>query len=857
MDDFEDEYKEAIEAGQRNLRAKKLLSNWCFHAEFARAPGRGMIEATTGLPIGHMGVQCKFSKKNSMLSWLLEDAAYDFYQNNCKGCPERVPVGIPNIIEFVGPREKAAEERKNKRAKQASERARKHSDRREQRAMLRYELSLEETFVLDLLDELDQEDIARDDPRLEQLADLAPETFTRKVIEHLLPAVLAEHLPYSMPAAKALLRASLEPEEKLSVAVCLLGNDEKSATAVEVVLADAEKLSQDQLNIVLRRFVSMALGPPPIGLHDLFRREPVQLDAAPIRSLFQKRSDDIYVIINTLINDANSLKISAAVEIVLAADDDELLSRHTRSIFAKLMRRRILLPKERRDSRVLHYLRKAASRCLGRFPEDTDEIIQSFLANNDSTGREEAYGTYKSVLKYKHRRQVHIGTAQRIAFSRLLWAAVESPENSMEDAGQFFSYSRDEFAQLAVEHFDVLIGAAATLSEKYEQVGAQRSLDLVDDGFAQLDKSNKLTAIDNLQKSLIEWAAIGAKSKGCEGIEEFLDLYQRLPNHQTQMRANMIIHVSKLLTGVESLTLVLPDWYGALMDESSLVRAYALQAWEAVPYDLVKNFPDLFFESFSVLITDPYVIVHKSAVKSLRRRSFPEEKRILIKRGLWNLIVYYSQKSKQEDFVVDCIDAFSFLCIAPEERKGEIGKILSGILFELEGRALYQAVNQLHYGFADAPGFLKVALKSIQDNYTRRISIDYCVTTILRASKSELQNHVDDIKTAFDALKPFRQEDFSEALLYAAALTKAGNHSTANACFNELLTDIPIEDRNKQWKLEATLVATASAIEHAIGSEEAFLELIEQWKNLLSNLEKENEERAKLQDFPPSFFIED
>lgn len=33
MDDFEVDYKKTIEAGQRNLRTTKLLSNWCFHAE--------------------------------------------------------------------------------------------------------------------------------------------------------------------------------------------------------------------------------------------------------------------------------------------------------------------------------------------------------------------------------------------------------------------------------------------------------------------------------------------------------------------------------------------------------------------------------------------------------------------------------------------------------------------------------------------------------------------------------------------------------------------------------------------------------------------------------------------------------
>ena len=143
MDDLEDSINNAVEAGQRNLRATKLLSNWCFHAEVVRSPGRGMIEAETGLPIGHMGVQCKFSKKNSMLCWLLEDAAYDFYQNNCKACAERVPVTIPNILDFVGPREQAAETRKRAREEEEKVRRQKQIDRQQERAKLRHELSLE------------------------------------------------------------------------------------------------------------------------------------------------------------------------------------------------------------------------------------------------------------------------------------------------------------------------------------------------------------------------------------------------------------------------------------------------------------------------------------------------------------------------------------------------------------------------------------------------------------------------------------------------------------------------------------------------------------------------------------------
>jgi hypothetical protein len=127
----------------------------------------------------------------------------------------------------------------------------------------------------------------------------------------------------------------------------------------------------------------------------------------------------------------------------------------------------------------------------------------------------------------------------------------------------------------------------------------------------------------------------------------------------------------------------------------------------------------------------------------------------------------------------------------------------------------------------------------------------------LKVSPGELLNCVDDIKTGFNALKPFRPEGFVEALLYAAVLTKAGDYSTASDCFLELLADIPKEDRNGHWRLKLDLVALASTIEHSIGSGEAFSELIVRWRSLLTDLEKENGQRAKLRDFPPSFFFED
>lgn len=311
MDEFEDRQEEAIEAGKRNLQAKKLLTNWCFHAEFARSGGRGMIEAATGLPIGHMGVQCKFSKKNSMHSWLLEDAIYDFYQNNCKGCKERIPVDLPNIMNFVSIREEKAEKRKIARDEEERKRKQNQIARQQERIQLRHELTLEETFVFDLLEELDCGDIAKDDPRLEQLANLAPETFTRKVIEHLLPAVLYEHLPYSVHAAKALHKAPLEPDERLKVALYLMSNRDVSPGIIETILANAENLPKDEFLRVLNHFTFIAIGPTPEMSY--WGGDQIRVDAGPIKLLFEKRYVDICSVIEEFIRDADQQKMVHAV----------------------------------------------------------------------------------------------------------------------------------------------------------------------------------------------------------------------------------------------------------------------------------------------------------------------------------------------------------------------------------------------------------------------------------------------------------------------------------------------------------------------------------------------------------------
>lgn len=851
--DFDEEIHSAIEAGESNLRAKALLNNWCTHAEVSRFGGVGMIEASTGLPIGHSGVQCKFSKANSSYSWLLEDSIYDFYQNNCKNCEKRIPVSFPNILEIITPREKAIEERQKQIDNEIKKRKKRQEERKDERALLRFELSHEESFVLDLLDILDQDEVKYDDPRLEELANLAPEIFTENIITHLLNSIFTEQLPYSIHAARALLKADLEPNEKLRVALFLLKNSQEGQLIVDVILSNQDRLVGDEFSRVLHRFTSMAIEDPP-SMHFGYGKEK-EINIQPIRKLAEERAIDIESEIDHLIKDSNPLKKQAAVKILLTLDNNELFFKYSRFVISTLLRRHILLPEERKESSVLYYFRKCALQLLKKLPQHTDTLIQEYLADNNDTVKNESASIYHNTLSSRFNQKPDIGESHRIAFNRLLWIAVNHPEDSMSDAIQFFRYCNEDFQQLAVDKFNDLIGAATILSQKYEDLDAKKIIDVPENFYEKLDQQNKKSSVHNLQGFLIKWAALGAKSRGIEGLNEFLTFYRTIPSTQDDMRGNMITHISELLTGIESLQVVLADWYSALMDESALVRARAVEAWENVPYKLIQNFPHLFFEAFSILLTDQYVIVHKAAARILRRRSFPEDKRYLIKDKILNLVLHYAQNGKDGDFLVDCIDVYGSLCLSSEEMAGGWGKALSNILLKLEDDALYKATNNLSSKFQNAPDFVKVALKSIQSEYTRGISIDRCLSIILQASKSELSNCVQEIKNALTALKPFSNENFAEALVYITALHKSGKYREACACTEELLLSVPVEDRNKQSRLQVALILTALKVEELIHSDKQFSELLEQWHNLLLELKKEHEERTKLSDFPQSIFF--
>lgn len=849
----------AIEAGEKNLKTMELLANWCSHAKVSRSPGRGLIEQQTGLPIGHMGAYCKYSSSESIQTWLLEDAVFVFYQKNCKNCTYRNAVKLPNIMEFIVKRENDIKARDDKIAEQKRLREQAKSKRLEERSILKLSLSNDEINTLNLLDELDNEHIKQDDPRLEELANLAPEVFTRTIIDHLLNSILTTNLPYSTHAARALLKASLQPLERLSVAKFLLNSHIKNDLVIQTILDNNELLISEEFSLILYKFASMAIKDNP-ATEPLFN-ERRKLDLQPIQFLYSKRKDDIKIAIKDLINHSDIDRKRAAVKILLAIDNKEWLLNHSRIIFSLLMRQHLLLQEEDEvsESDFVFYLRESAIKIFQFFPSDADELIQKYLADNSEISKIEAVKIYEKAFETNDENNAFLDESQNRAFKRLLWMAIDAPEISNNEAIGFFNrhYFEDIIYKISSEKFDDLVGAATILTQKINELERKPLLELPSSFWDKVAEDNKWRSVTRLQTSLIHLAAKGAKLKGLKGLHDFLNLYHSLPPNQDRMRGNMIAQISFFIFDVESLQAVLPDWYGALLDESIHVRAAAAAAWEHIPYSAIQNVPDLFFETFALLINDPYVYVHQSAVNVLRRKSFPENKRKFITEPLIKLIFIYLNDKKLERFFVECIDVYASLCLKPEALQGKIGKLLSNMLLKLEGDSLYVAVDKLHYKFKNVPDYIKVALKSLQSDYTRSISIDDCISVIFKASNIEIENATEEIEQTLKNLQPYSDRDFHEVLVCINALNKIGKYGKASEFFESFTQILPKEVRNKTFRLEAELILLALKIEESIKSQNDITELLNTWNSLEADLnkEKQNAKSSKFGNFPAGFFL--
>jgi hypothetical protein len=764
--------EQTIRDGERNKEVATLVHNWCRHAEINRHGGVGLIEQHYNVPIGHMGLRCKHVSGSTMLSWRLEDAAYNFYLEHCKTCKKRQPVGFPNITSFTAQREADADRRQREAEAEKQQIELERNNRHQVRATLKSELGISDTQVLDLIDELDQPDVDSNDKRLEELARLAPENFGSEITKYLHEAAFGNYTAYRDKAAMALLILGQEKSKQLELAVLLLRRYSRHDLPMSIVLENASDLNQHQVHQLTPNFVSIALpSPPSIMMGDHGR----QLDSRPIKILFEKKPDELAKLVKELLNDLDINRIEDGLRALLAIESAELYLTHLRTIIGKLLRRRTQLPNTSTRSDLVHYLRKACAKAFRLHPKAANGVIQSLLLDNDATVKQEASEIYARSMHRRFDTEVRQELFHDVAFPQLINLALANPSAGFENsASQFFVHTKQEYSWLAAKYMDLLIGSAATLSQHMQLIDTPSAIIQPKNGLEELEKSNKRAAIDSLQGAMIAWAAVGASERGPTGVADFIQLYEKLPEEQIQMRANTIAHFGNLMSNAEKMQCVLSSLYRALVDSDAQIRASAAQAIGDTSYRITQHFPNLVFEAYATLLTDPIKWVHKSALRNLRSTSFPEDLKPRVRSALVNLIMAYASERSESAFLVECVDVFARSYCTKEELMGRTGKALCEILERLEDHGLYDSVDKLFTKLINVPGYIRVVLKAMGSDYTRRISTQDCMTALLGTSKEELAKCRPEINATLDVYLPASPFTMRESTILITSLTKAG-----------------------------------------------------------------------------------
>jgi hypothetical protein len=554
-----DRIQEAIENGQRNQKALELLHNWCGHVR-ARKHGRGMVEAMTGLPIGHHFLECPHAPAGGMSAFELCETALDFHDRNCVDCKFRKPMGFPNLSVLLAEREQRRTQQRLEQERAENEQANRLAVREASRQKIRTSLDAVAATTLERIVELDrQEDGA--DQRLIETAKLAPETFTPEIVDHLFQLVESQEYWLVGPALEAVSYLPVDSARLCNAALRALRSFAHMEIGGAIVEKNCAQADPTLIDDALPAVVSLA-NPPSFRFGPGHRREPVM---GPLNALYTHHKDAVRGGLKQMLEQkrAYTAQLAARGLEALIPRDASLASFLVPELVAKLARANRLL--EGLDDEIedaLGDIRNVLVQSFKVDPAKTDQMVQDFLLGASDEGAAELYKIYDEVL-----RDMRFGddkpaiTAHGVAFRRLVVAASDATTQEVERATSgCFHGEPYHLAPIAAKEIDLLLGSAAVLDGKLTALNEQ-PLDKRET--AALERHARQQYLSHLSDSFVSWACISAAKTDLASITSVLGFLRGLPEGSDRLAGKIIGNFHAMMRTTEGLIACLPDFYSA------------------------------------------------------------------------------------------------------------------------------------------------------------------------------------------------------------------------------------------------------------------------------------------------------
>jgi len=833
----------AIEAGEKNRRTTELIHNWCRYAKVKKCGGTGLIEAQTGLPIGHHAMTCDHAPASGMATWDLADAALDFHDRNCVECKHRVPVRLPNLSELLGVRDKELVAQKQIRDLQEAQTIAALDRRQEIRRALKEALPASSHTIIEQLEELDGNRHEDQRTKLVETARLAPEIFTPEIIEHYFQLLEARESWFSSVGLETLFLLKADPARLSRCALIAIRDFDATEIASKIVL---EHIAHVDSSLIADAFRSLSLlAAPP---HSPFTETQCVATPEPLLALYRRYPDAVKAAIQLYLDSKIYSAIERAAEamLVIAQQDKSIATSFARTVIAILARPALLINFDEHHSHhdetsLFHDLQNVLKSSLRAAPQRTDELVSSFLvtANSETTVR--ILSSYESLFHADGwREDINEVEAHSVALRRLVNTATSTTkfDDLWRLLGMFRSGAPNGLGNLIRKEASYLLGAAILLENLRAKLADERTQ--AKDMLAYWGADNQYGFLIQFQKGLVSWVADAAIDSP-QTAKVYLETLSGLPEDSHHLRGVMVTALSHLMNTAEGLSLALPSLYSSLVGASQLERAAAIKALKELNFARRNDLPRLLFEIFLTTLYDPYRIVHQSAVHALERFSFPEDFKLALKLAVRNLIIAYSHGEDGDEFLVECISLYTSRYADKEELEGDVGAFLVSQLFRMKPEIVMRShfdwyVKELKY----SPGIGPLVVKLLKAS-----SSDYKEESIFRVFRELPPSTVYAESKGLEVAAMKQLDDIGCIGSLIELLTRSGALDEAERIAKAVVDSIPDTTWEYQRRLSAQLLHIATKFESAIAGiqqGETVEQISQQWRQTIERIEQDRKE---------------
>jgi hypothetical protein len=844
--------REAIEAGTRNQETAVLVRNWCANVRIKKFGGVGLVEAQTGLPIGHHSLACDHAGGGGMATWDLRDAALDFHDRYCVDCKLRKPAGFPSLLKLVAERDQrhVEAERERSRASAAAEDA--YHKRQAVRAALQAKLPPLSSAIIEHIGDLDLNHTEENRARIVQSAQLAPRHFTDDVVSYVV--VLAETEYWFQETGLLVLDAvNADPVRIARLAMSALARSSSMRVAARILEKHATHIEPERLTSALPAIMHIA-----DPRHSSFAMgEPPPAEPALLQLLYRSHREAVDATIETLISSYVDTKIDLAARGISAigAEDPSIFRTHRRTMVATFVRAASLVHDFEEYHRGLHDLQNAIIAAFFQFPDETDQLISEYLrgATADQTQRAmRLYERFMSVdRKYDAAPVPADSKPHRIAFSRLLWAATTLTEaEPLRVIASAFHGDPYHLVDIARAEIDGLIGAMLLMAQRVQQHEDNQPTE-PRDFLHHLESANKRETFAGLAASFAKWAAIAAKSDPFLG-RKLIACFGHIREGQEWLRGRFLKQLAKFGDTVDGLQLILPFLYNDLVCASPLLRAYAAETIAELPSAAHRSLPPLVYEAFSVLLYDPYVVVHKAAIHALRQFALPQELMRNATRAVFTVIRTYEKNQKEARFLIEAISWLAAELKRSDNADNNIARYLVSVLCKIEPETLRYEIRWCARSLSDTYGFIDVVMRILPFVDCREHDDE--IDLLDRIPPDEVLRRKSELCTMGVQLAT---DQMWITARIVEALTRAAAWRDARQLLEDAIAAIPdtVEMRMRRMVLQSLLISARLEESLADGAASNAAALDKEWQDLqVSKAEfiQDAQERRSRAGFPGS-----